>query len=88
MIKIKISDQSLYDICLWDDKYLLVVCHDKEIKILDLQNNKVIKGLIGHNNSVITINKINLIKFGECLISHGFENDQIKLWTLKNINSE
>ena len=84
LIKIKISDQSLYDICLWDDKFLLVACHDKEIKILDLTNNKIVKKLIRHNNSVISLKKINHIKFGECLISHGYENDQFKIWGFKN----
>ena len=68
-------------LCLWDDNTILIGCQDKEIKIFDLQNNKIIKALIGHNNSVITLKKINHINFGECLITHGFEKDQIKIWS-------
>ena len=79
--KIKISKQSLYDICFWNDNTLLIGCQDKKIKILNLKKNKIIKALIGHNNSVITIKKINHIRFGECIISHGFEKDQIKIWS-------
>ena len=79
--KIEISKQSLYCVCLWDDNTILIGCQDKEIKIFDLQNNKIIKALIGHNNHVITIKKINHIKFGECLLTQGFEKDQIKIWS-------
>ena len=82
--KINISKQCLYDICFWDENFLLIGSQDKEIKIFDLNKNEVVKCLIGHNNHVITIKKINHEKYGECLISHGFENDQIKIWTFKN----
>ena len=79
--KIEISKKSLYCLCLWNDNTLLIGCQDKEIKILDLQNNEIIKSLTGHNNYVITIKKVNHINYGDCLISHGFEKDQIKLWS-------
>ena len=84
MNKIKISNQCLYEPCLWNDNILFLACQDKEIKILDLTSNKIIKKLTGHNNSVISIKKINHINFGECLISHGFENEQFKIWGFKD----
>ena len=82
--KIFVSQQSLYDITLWNDNELLVGCQDKAIKIVDLENSQIKKILRGHNNYVITIQKINHILYGECLISHGFDKDQIKIWIFKD----
>ena len=82
--KIKISIHCLYEICFLNDNQLLIACEEKNIKLLDLTNNKVIKTLIGHNNIVITIKIIIHKYYGKCLISHGFENDQIKIWKIGN----
>ena len=79
--KIKVCYKWLYGICLWNNKYLFVGCEDSSIKLIDLINGIIIKSLIAHNNKVITIKKINHPQFGECLISQGWKNDQIKLWT-------
>ena len=83
--KVKISkDYNLYGLCLWNKDYLFVGCEDKTIKLIELKSGKNIKNLIGHNNRVITIKKIILPKYGECLISQGYNNDQIKLWINKS----
>ena len=76
--------QPLNCICLWDNKYAFVGCSNKTIKLVDLNNEKTIKNLEGHNNRVLFIQIINHSKYGECLVSQGFENDQIKLWLIKN----
>ena len=68
---------------MWSHDHLFIGCGDKRIKLLDLKSEKVIKDLIGHNNEVITIKKIFLPKLGECLISQGIDNDQIKIWINK-----
>ena len=81
--KIQISKYSLYDICFLNDNYLLIGCQDKTITLFDLSINKIINILKGHNNYVITIKKIKHNYYGECIISHGFENDQIKIWKIK-----
>ena len=39
------------------------------------------KNLEGHNSGIFTIKKIEHPKLGKCLISQGYEDDQIKLWT-------
>ena len=83
--RINISNSGLNGISLWNEDYLFIGCDDKKIKILDLKEMKIIKNLIGHNNEVITIKKINHPLFGECIISQGLENDQIKIWVNKNI---
>ena len=83
--KIKVrKDYNLYGLCLWNNDYLFVGCEDKTIKLIELKSGKNIKSLIGHNNRVITIKKIILPKYGECLISQGYNNDQIKLWINKS----
>ena len=74
---------NLYGICLWDKDNLLVGCEDKEINLLDISDVEKLyiknKSLKGHNNRVITIKKVENI-----LVSQGWKQDQIKLWTFKN----
>ena len=71
-------------ICLWNNKYAFVGCDNKIIKLVNLKKGKIIKDLIGHNNYVLDIQKITHPKYGECLISQGYNDDQIKLWIIKN----
>ena len=58
-------------------------CVDKSIKLIDLNNEKDIKQLIVHKKTVTTLKKIIIPQYGECLISQGLEDDQIKLWIIK-----
>ena len=78
--KIEVKSQILYGICLWDNEFLFVGCFDNTIKLINLKNGEIIKELSGHKNSIITIKKVNIPKYGECLISKGNKNDQYKLW--------
>ena len=84
--KIRISyhhTNYLYGICLWNGKYLLVGCKDCTIKIINLKKGKIVKQLKGHNNSILTLRKIFIPKYGECLISQAFDQGEIKLWAVK-----
>ena len=83
--KIKISDKSLYCICLWNDNYLFVGCADKTIKLIELKNGLIVKSLSSHEKEVITVKKIIHPKYGECLISQNLGKSKIKLWV--NINN-
>ena len=78
--KIKVSNYRLYGMCLWDNDFLFVGCEDKNLKLIDLKNEKIIKNLIGHDKDVITIRKINSPLYGECLISQGWREEKIKIW--------
>lgn len=80
--KIKITDDNLNGICLWNDYYVFVGCDDNTIKLIDLRNELVVKELYGHNREVLTITKINHPIYGECIISQGYERDQIKIWNI------
>ena len=68
----------LYSICLWNNDYLFIGTSDKAIKLVGIDDEKIINNLYGHNSEILTIKKIILNKYGECLISQA--NDQIKLW--------
>ena len=78
--KIAVSNSLLYELCLWDNNYIFVGCDDKTIKLVDLKNGLIVKSLSGHNDSILTIRKVNIEQYGECLISQGYKKDQIKLW--------
>ena len=80
--KIKIS-KWLTGICLFENDYLFIGCYDKSIKLLDIKNKNIIKNIEGHKDWVLTIKVINLSKYGNCLISQGRRNDQIKIWIIE-----
>ena len=82
--KIKVSDDYLSGICLWNNEYLFVGCFDKTIKLIEMKKGIIVKSLKGHQNRVLTIKKINCPKYGDCLISKGWKDDQIKLWIINN----
>ena len=82
--KIKICNDSLICICLWNKNNLFVGCNDKTIKLIDLKKKIVIKNLKFHNNEVVSIKKIIIPKYGECLVSQGYEKEQIKIWANNN----
>ena len=79
---IKASSFGINSICLWSNKYLFI-SSDNKIILVDIINSKIIKEFTEHNNSVLTIKKVDLPKYGECLISQGWSHDKIKLWVNK-----
>ena len=79
------DDDWLFGICLWDENYLFVGCKDTSIRLIDLKDGFIVKYLEGPKSGVFTVKKINHPKFGECLLSQGYEGDQIKLYLNKNI---
>ena len=80
---IEISNQPLFGICLWNNEFLFISCEDKEIKLIDLKNKNIIKRILGHSKPVATVKKIIHPQYGECLISQGMRDDQIRLWANK-----
>ena len=81
--RIKVYENPLFSICLWNDQYIFVGCDDGAILLIDLNKGSNIKTLIGHEDSVLTIRKLVHPIYGQCLISKGVGNEQIKLWVLK-----
>ena len=81
--KIKIFDRIILGICIWENDYLVVGCNDTNIKIIEIKSGELIKSLKGHYKEALNIKKIIHPYYGECLISQGYRNDYIKLWTKK-----
>ena len=85
--KIKICDNSwLFGLCLWDNEHLLIGCGDKSIKIMELKNGAINANLNDFNNKVLCIKKIMHPLYGECLITQGYEKEQIKIFCKKKFN--
>ena len=82
--KIKVYNDWIFGICLWDKNYAFVACKYKLIKLVNIEKGIIEKNLEGHNSGIFTIKKIEHPKLGKCLISQGYEEDQIKLWTIIN----
>ena len=70
----------LLGICIWNNNYLFTGCKDNSIKLIDIKNLKIVKSFNGHNNYVCTIRKIVHPKYGGCIISQSWHNDDIKIW--------
>ena len=82
--KIKINNDGLFGICLWNKNYLFIGCKNNIIKLIDINNTKCIKDLIGHTKDVLTIKKLIHPEYGECLVSQSYKNDYLKIWGNKN----
>ena len=78
--KIRISNSRIFSICLWNEDYLLIGCENKCIKIVKMENGKIIKSLIGHKKDVINLEKIFIPQYGNCLLSQGWTEEDIKIW--------
>ena len=81
--KIIIYKKRILGICLWSNNYLFIGYEDKTIKLLEIKSEEIVNNLFGNNSTVLNIKKINHPKYGECLISQGAKDNQIKLWIKK-----
>ena len=84
--KIKVSDNEILCMSLWDNQYILVSCKDDLMKVISLMNGKIIETL----NDDIKENKLNVMsiqniihpQYGKCLVTQGYNNGIIKLWKI------
>lgn len=74
-------DYSLRCFCIWNNDYIVTGHYNKIINIININNGKIYKKLVGHKEEVINVQKI-LLPNCECLVSQGIMDDQIKLWKL------
>ena len=73
-------ETAINGICLWDNQYAISTGKNKQIKIIDLNEGKVIRSLESHTKDTLSVQKINLTKYGDYLISHGLDKC-LKLWS-------
>ena len=53
------------------------------LKLVELENEKVVNTLIGHSHNIITIKTAFHPEYGECVISRELYTGQMKLWMNK-----
>ena len=82
--KFESSNNIFRCICVWDNNYIFAGCGDKTIKLINLENNKIVNSLIGHRKGISSFKIIFHPKFGKCIISQGSNNEQIRIWTFKD----
>ena len=71
-------------ICLWNEQYVVCTGRDQKIKIVDLNEKKNVRLLTGHEKETLSVQKINIEKYGDCIVSHG-KDGLIKVWSfIKN----
>ena len=66
-------------ICFWNEQYIACTGRDKKIKIVDINEGKIVRLITGHEKETISVQKINCPKFGDCLVSHG-KDGLLKVW--------
>ena len=84
LIKIRVADNDLISLFFWNNEYLMAGCFDKTNKFINLKKRIAEEILTGHSNIVNCIKKIHHPDYGDCLVSHGWKVDQIKLWVYNN----
>ena len=88
--KIDFDNVLVVPLCLWNNNYLIVgYSHDDSMKVIDLNEKKLVKKIKNEdyfdNRYIKCIQKINLPKYGECLLTKGGEEvSLIKLWYIKH----
>jgi len=78
LLKLIIVKEALFSMCIWNNEYLFLDC-ENNIKLLDLNNGKIIKAFNGHKDKIKTIIKFVHPKYGECLLTQGQYQESIKL---------
>jgi hypothetical protein len=78
--RIKISDQGIKGICLWDENHIFVGCDERCIKLVQFNDEIIENIMFGHKGKVCCVKRIFHEKYGKCLVSKGWGLDVIKLW--------
>ena len=84
MDKIILNLEEAFDILLLNERYFAFSCIDKGIILYDCKENKVIiSDKYSNEKCILTIKKIYIKKYGECIISQGTLKECIQLWRIK-----
>ena len=78
--KIKVDNNILSTICIWDENNIIIGIKNKGIKIIKLNNGKIINIINEKNNIIYSAKAINHPKYGKSLITQGIFCEQIRLW--------
>ena len=84
--KITVEYFHLYGICLYkngNNEFLFAGSTQNNIILIDLKNKKVVNILEGHNDEVLSVKTIFKTEYEDLLISQGYWEDGIKIWSIK-----
>ena len=76
-----------FKICIWDTECVFIGYGNGEIKLVNLNEGKIIKEIKNEDNKGIgNIEKINIPKYGDCLVSQDFEElfCPLRIWIFEN----
>ena len=77
--RIKIGDNPIYELLLWDEDYLVI--SDCDLSLFDFKKLGVTKIFKSDNkNEVYSLQNIILPKYGNCLVVQNKFNELITLW--------
>jgi len=77
-INLEYHEKNQYSLCLWDDSHLFVGCVNK-IALVNYKENKIVDYYEQEENP-LTLQKVYISKYGECLISQDLGDEPIKFW--------
>ena len=89
-IQKKNDGEYLERFCLWNNDYLFASYNnihpneETELRFINLSTGYALQHFKDHREKFLTLKKINHPKYGECLITQGDRNNQIKLYKFKN----
>ena len=81
LYKIKVFQRELFSLCLYDDDNIIVGSEDGNIYMINIKYRKVIGKLSGDKNRILNVKKISSQKYGDFIISDGFE---LNIWQSSN----
>lgn len=73
---------NLRGLCVWNENYVISSGSDHAVKVYNMKNLVMSSSFINHTSTVCSVMKMNIPKYGECLISHALDG-KLKLWVMK-----
>lgn len=73
----------VYSLCLFNDNFAFIGCDENIIRLVDIQNVKVIKEIVGPTDRICNMKMIVHPLYGECMITQGWKYGGINFWVSK-----
>jgi WD40 repeat protein len=74
-----VIENNFSSLCLWDNNYLLVANEKSSLKLINLENEKIIKTFPKESENGIFVKMFHHPFYGKCILSQ-HKDETIKLW--------